>query len=159
MPDGSQHRAPQQPRGPHPQYGYGYGPQVHDTYILQQPRAASDTSITRLTVPLILVGSFGVFLVVATYAATSQFADIKHAIDKLTGKVDSLTGELSGRITRVEQDAAARARAEWTKRDHETWCAKAERANQALGWTCGENGETAARFAPQVNGWSARGKP
>jgi len=143
-----------QPRG----YGSEYRAPHQDTYIVQsQPR---ENSITRLTVPVLLVCSLAVFLVIATYLATSQFADIKHAIDKLSGKIETLTGELAARITRLEQDATVKEREAWTRRDHEVWCAKAERANQALGWTCAEEAGITARYVqPQVNGWSARAKP
>lgn len=147
------------PRPPMPPRGYGpaYGA-PHETYVFQGVEAR-ESSITRLTVPVLLVCSLAVFLVIATYLATSQFADIKHAIDKLSSKVETLTGELAARITRVEQDQADIKRETWTRRDQEVWCAKIERANQAMGWTCSEEGGVTARYVqPQVNGWSARVK-
>lgn len=139
------------PRGYGPDYGH------HETYIVQPQQR--ENSITQLTVPVVLACSLGVFLVAAAIAATSHFADIKHAIDKLSSKVETLTGELAARITRVEQEQADAKRETWTRRDHEVWCAKAERANQATGWTCAEEAGIAARYVqPQVNGWSARVK-
>lgn len=142
---------PPPPPGAYPQHNHH-----PETIFVNAP--GRDTSVTRLTVPLLIVISTAIFLVSATYAATSQFADIKHSIDKLAGKIESMTGELAGRINRLEQDGERRDRDGWTKRDQEVWCAKAERANQATGWTCSGEKPDVARFAPQVNGWAARAK-
>lgn len=130
-----------------------YPPPHHDTYVVQQAgsRGRRETSVNAITVPLLLVCSFAVFLVGATYLATSQFADIKYEIVKLSDKVQAMTGELSARIGRLEQDQSGNH----TKRDHEIWCAKAERANQASGWSCGD---TPAARAPVVQGWQTRAK-
>lgn len=149
------HGAP--PPGHQPQAGYQqptYPPHPEAIFV-NAPRA--ETSITRMTVPAVMVVSLAAALVWATYAATSQFGDIKHAIDKLSSRIEALTGELSQRIGRLEQNDADR----WSKKDHEIWCAKAERANQSIGWTCGDDAAPNPRPAPvpQVNGWTARAKP
>jgi hypothetical protein len=159
----AQNYGPQSPPFTRPNYGHPPPPYgaPHETYIVQATPARTEapTSITRLTVPILLVVSFGGFLVVATHLTTAQFSEIRHAIERLSAKIESLTGELSTRISRVENDTSELAKQGWSRRDHETWCAKAERANQASGWTCGDT-EPLRRYPapaqPQVNGWAIK---
>lgn len=137
----------QRPAAPYPY------PHHAENVIYQQaaPRQR-ETSLGNVTVPLLMVGSVCAFLIYATYQATSQFADIKYAIKGLTDKIDAMTGELNNRINRIEAEQAN----SMTKRDHDVWCAKAERANHSLGWTC--SSEPPSGRAPTVQGWQARTK-
>lgn len=138
--------------------GYYYTPphNAPEAVFVNAPRGG-DTPVTKLTVPLLLVGTMAIFLVSVTYSATSNFGDIKHAIDKLSDKVQSLTGELSQRISRVESGQSELKRQQWSKDDHDLFCAKAEKAN--IGWTCGDDANNVSRFSPKVGGWTARAKP
>lgn len=124
------HAAPQG----HPQASpYGYSP--HETYIVQTP-PPRDTSVMRLSVPIAIACTICLVLIGATYHATSQFSEIKHALDKLSGKIESMAGELANRINRLERDADDRRKDTWTRADQDLWCAKAEQRNAASGWRC-----------------------
>lgn len=108
----------------------------HETIYIQQAAptsSGSNVSVTRVTMPVILALSAAIFLMFATYAGTSQFAAIKHSIDKLSTRVEALSAEFKQRISEVETQALADR---YTRTDHDRWCLEAERTNSASGWRC-----------------------
>lgn len=129
-----------QPR-PHPHMppqGYGWPPHPHPeaVFVNQAPR---DTSVTKLTVPAVMVIGVCLFLIGATYHATTQFAEIRHALEKLNEKMDRIASDLSSRVDRVEREG-------WTKTDQQLWCSRAEQVNPA--WRCADNAVPFRREAP-----------
>lgn len=147
---------------PHPQHHAAWPQAVphHQPHVMHQaPLPAPEVpakprSIETLTVPVLLVGSFAVFLVGATYLATTEFTDLKHSVEKLTLKIDGITEKITGRIDRIEADNSANL----TRKDHELWCASAERANRNIGWACLEHPGQAPRppTVPTVQGWQVK---
>lgn len=124
-----------------------YQPHYHEAvFVNTPPPPVKETSVNKITVPLIMTLSGAVFLMGITYAATSQFSDIKHAIEKLSGRIETLTGELASRIGRLEQTDADRQRERWSKTDHDLWCARTEQVNS--GWRCADAGEPLRRYGP-----------
>ena len=122
-------------------YGHHHHPHGrHPEAIFVNAPSGRDTSINKVTVPVIMAISAGAFLVAATYAATSQFSDIKHSLDKLVTRIESLSGELTSRVQRLEQGEAERRREGWTQRDQELWCARTEQRNAGSGFRCSEFG-------------------
>lgn len=99
------------------------------------------------------------FVSVGTYLVTSNFSEIKHALTDIATKMEDLKGDFVDRISRVERDAEARTRDRYTRTQHDLWCARTEQVNAGIGWKCADVDEpTRYKFAPQVNGWSARTK-
>lgn len=141
------HQAPRQALPPN------YGP----VFVHQEERAAG-LSIESITVPLLLVFSVAVFLVGATYMATTQFHAVQTAIEKLGAKIDGVASGIKERLDRLEADNTGNL----TKKDHELWCASAERANRNIGWACLEHPVQASpRYqptTPTVQGWQVRTK-
>lgn len=135
---------PRAPQPPQPQMSPHYAETVFVNTTTPQA-----TSLTRLTVPLVMMGTICIFLISVTALATSQFGEIKYAIDGLSRQLDAINTSLSDRISRIEQDAVSRSREQWTKTDHDLWCAKAEQINSNSGWRCGESGGT----------WGQRAEP
>lgn len=127
MSGGHRHPNYQQPQAGYPPQPplYGY-PHPEAVFVNQAPR---DTSVTRMTIPIVMAATVAVALVAGTYGATVQFTEIRNAIQSLSEKMDRMSMDLSGRIERVERDG-------WTKTDHQLWCSRAERVN--AGWRCSE---------------------
>lgn len=138
----------QAPRSAPPNYG--------PVFVHQDERKAGP-SIESVTVPLLLVVTFATFLVGATYMATSQFHEVQTAIEKLGTKIDGVASGIKERLDRLEADNAGNL----TKKDHELWCASAERANRNIGWACMEHPAPSPRYqpaTPTVQGWQVRTK-
>lgn len=132
--------------------------------------SSKETSINRLTIPIISAVAAALFLMSMTYTLTSQFESLKYAIDKLTDQVEQVRGDLAGRITSLERAT----KNGWTGADQEFWCARTEQLNSDIGWRCAERpGEprrrkeaaTAAppsdmpdlmQAPPSVGGWSTK---
>ena len=130
-------------------------PQFAPVFVHQEERLGGP-SIESVTVPLLLVVTFAAFLVGATYMATSQFHAVQTAIEKLGAKIDGVASGIKDRLDRLEADNAGNL----TKKDHELWCASAERANRNIGWACLEHPAPASpRYqpaTPTVQGWQVR---
>lgn len=140
---------------PHPT-GYHY-PQGHhpEAVFLNAPR--EDTSITKMTVPLLLVGSLVVFVSVGTYLVTANFSEIKHALTDIAEKMEDLKGDIADRISRVEREADQRTKDRYTRTQHDLWCSRTEQLNSSIGWRCADvDDQRRMQPAAQVNGWEAR---
>lgn len=107
-------------------------------------------SIEGITVPLLLVFSFALFLVGATYMAATQFNNLQNSVERLGAKIEEVASRIKDRIDRLETNNDENL----TRKDHQLWCASAERANRNIGWACMEHPapETAT---PTVRGWRA----
>ena len=122
---------------PHPT-GYSY-PQDRHLEAVFVNAAREDTSITRMTVPLLLVGSLVVFVSVGTYLVTANFAEIKHALTDIASKMEDLKND------------------RYTRTQHDLWCSRTEQLNSGLGWRCADvDDQRRMQPAAQVNGWEAR---
>lgn len=140
------HQLHQAPRQAPPNYG--------PVFVHQEERAAGP-SIESITVPLLLVFSVAAFLVGATYMATTQFHAVQTAIEKLGTKIDGVASGIKERLDRLEADNTGNL----TKKDHELWCASAERANRNIGWACLEHPAPSTpqyQRPPTVQGWQAK---
>lgn len=128
----------------HPSIGY-CPPRYenHDTYVYTAP-PKDGFSISKLSVPLLLVLVGAAALVSATAAATSTwnnaFDEIKAAIGILEHKLDYVTSTLTRRVDELD----VRSRDRWSRNDHALWCARTEKLNR--GWTCDRDTEDAARL-------------
>jgi len=147
MADSSYRGAPR----PHPT-GY-MRPEMHEAIFVNN--APRDTSVNRISVPLLMVLIGAVALVGATYTATTQFNDIKVAIERLGDRLTAELGTQATRIGRLEAEMQARTQDRYTKTEHELWCSRTEQANITTGWKCADL-EGRIRFAPRVNGWDAK---
>ena len=122
---------------PHPT-GYSY-PQDRHLEAVFVNAAREDTSITRMTVPLLLVGSLVVFVSVGTYLVTANFAEIKHALTDIASKMEDLKND------------------RYTRTQHDLWCSRTEQLNSSIGWRCADvDDQRRMQPAAQVNGWEAR---
>lgn len=145
---------------PHPTgYHYPRGEHHPEAVFVNAPSAPSDQSITKMTVPLLLVGSLVVFVSVGTYLVTSNFSEIKHSLVDIASKMEDLKNNLADRIDRVEREADVRSRDRYTRTQHDLWCSRTEQLNAGIGWKCADVDENSRyKFAPQINGWSASKK-
>ena len=140
---------------PHPT-GYHYPQSSHpEAVFLNAPR--EETSITKMTVPLLLVGSLVVFVSVGTYLVTANFSEIKHALTDISEKMEDLKGDIADRINRVEREADQRTKDRYTRTQHDLWCSRTEQLNSSIGWRCADiDDQRRMQPAAQVNGWEAR---
>lgn len=137
---------------PHPT-GYMRPEAMHEAIIVNNTQR--DLPVNRISVPLLMVLIGAVALVGATYTATTQFSEIKIAIERLSDKLSSELGNQSGRIGRLEAEMQARTQDRFTKTEHELWCSRTEQANVNTGWKCAQL-DGRVQFAPRVNGWEQR---
>lgn len=64
--------------------------------------------------------------------------------------MDSLIGDLAGRVTALESKTQDR----WTKSDQDYWCSRTEQVNADMNWRCAElPGQPRVRV--QSDGWEA----
>lgn len=105
--------------------------------------------------PLLMVLIGAVALVGATYTATTQFNEIKTAIERLGDKLTSELGTQANRIGRLEAEMQARTVDRYTKTEHELWCSRTEQANAANGWRCATL-DGRLQFAPRTQGWDLK---
>lgn len=140
---------------PHPT-GYHYPQSSHpEAVFLNAPR--EETSITKMTVPLLLVGSLVVFVSVGTYLVTANFSEIKHSLTDIAEKMEDLKGDIADRINRVEREADQRTKDRYTRTQHDLWCSRTEQLNSSIGWRCADiDDQRRMQPAAQVNGWEAR---
>lgn len=128
---------------PPPQAPPTYGPVV-------VPEQNSGRSIEGITVPLLLVFSFALFLIGGTWMTTTQFNSLQNSVERLGTKIDDVASRIKDRLDRLETNNEENL----SRKDHQLWCASAERANRNIGWACMEHPEAAAP-APTVRGWRA----
>lgn len=140
------------PHHPHHQNNQHQQPPPNYGPVVVQHEQAGE-SIEGITVPLLLVFSFALFLVGATYMATTQFNSLANAVERLGGKIQDVADRINGRIDRLETDNAGNL----SRQDHQLWCASAERANRNIGWACTEHPSplTPPPAQPTVKGWRA----
>lgn len=144
---------------------YAEAPRQHhpDAIFVNQSAPPDKLSITKMTVPVILVMTGAVALMYGTYLGTSELSGIKNSIENLSRDVKTYSETLSARVDRLEYDVQARTASRWTRQQHEWWCARTELVNSAIGWKCADdvpsrvetNAATGANV-PTVNGWAAR---
>lgn len=131
-------RAVPSPQPPPPSYGPVV---VHEQ---------GGNSIESITVPLLLVFSVALFLVGATYVATTQFNSLQNSVERLGTKIEDVASRIKERLDRIE----AHNDENLSRKDHQLWCASAERANRNIGWACMEHPAPEAP-TPTVRGWRA----
>ena len=112
-----------------------------DIYIQQR----ADTSIHRVTVPLLIVLGGAFALVVATYQVAENFSSIKDGIDRVDRKLDRVSDKTETRL-KVLEDRVAHY---WSIYDHEIFCARAETINK--GWMCPKYARTKREAGEQAN--------
>lgn len=134
--------------GPHPQPQiqprgnvYPYPPQHHpETVFINAPAPARETSVNKITMPVVMACTAALFLIAATYTATTQFGEIKYSIDRLTREITQMSNELTNRVNRLEQLDTERRKDAWSRADHELWCARTEALNADAKFRCSDFG-------------------
>ena len=132
------HHAPPPPP-PQPNYGP----------VVVQERD-SGRSIEGVTVPILLVFTFAMFLIGATWLASTQLNSLQNSVERLGVKIEDVASRIKERLDRLETSNEDNL----SKKDHQLWCASAERANRNIGWACMEH-PTQPEPQPTVKGWRA----
>ena len=112
------------------------------------------SSVTKITMPVVMVALLLSFVIGVTVVATWQFSALKFTIEGMSDKVDRVVNDLAGRIDGIERELKERTSHRWSKKDHEYWCSRTEQINTDIVFKCAENpGE---RRIEKTNSWRAR---
>ena len=112
-------------------------PQPHVVYVPQTP-TPPQTSVDRITVPLLLVVSAGVFIGWASWFGTTSINSIQSDIKEISNKLVTYVARSDERVSRIERSLDARAAERWTKNEQALFCAKTEAIPGNTGWKCAE---------------------
>lgn len=140
----------------------GHGQPPHDRHYHVDPvfvnAAQPPMTINKINMPVIMAVVIGVFLMGITYAATNEFSDLKHAIDRLTDRLEQGVDAMGRRIDRIEKDLGERTADRWSKTDHEIWCARTEQLNSDINFKCAEGTGEKRRNKPInfTKGWQPK---
>ena len=110
----SHHGDPHQTYRPPPMHQAPPPPPNYAPVFVHRDDRKGGPSIESVTVPLLLVVTFAVFLVGSTYMATSQFHAVHTAIEKLGTKIDDVAAGIKQRLERLETDNGNNM----TRKDH-----------------------------------------
>jgi len=137
--------------------GFRGPPTPHPTGYMYPVPQSRETSISKLSVPFLLVFGGALALVSATggitYSATMAFTQLKSSIDTLSEKVTQKLDSQDERIGRLERDVSDRTADRYTRTDHDLWCSRTEQLNAKLGWRCSDAApanRARLRFMPPI---------
>lgn len=90
------------------------------------------------------------FLIGATWLASTQLNSLQNSVERLGAKIEDVASRIKERLDRLETSNDDNL----SKKDHQLWCASAERANRNIGWACMEH-PTPPEPPATVKGWRA----
>jgi hypothetical protein len=113
-----------------------------------------DTSLSRMTVPFVLVLVGGVALVGITWGAASNFNqlgnDVRSGIGRVEDRLKNVEGNLTSRLGHLEEAQQNMM----SRHEHDAWCRVAEAINVQNGWKCASLRDQHMRLAPRLKGWT-----